>query len=148
MFDSSSMIPHGAWNGLMARGLEVVGELLDPRLVRDRRVRIRSARGRLGRVLPARPVHLVSLLRERVVRLELVVRDRPGGRDAVVMADLSEVLLAEPVERGAVELRRAADEVVDSWLERLAVRVVPRVRRHVAVVDEHRLRQPVLELAR
>ena len=62
--------------------------------------------------------------------------------------ELAEVLLAQPVERRAVELRRAADEVVDLRLERLALLVVPRVRRDVAVVDEHVLREPVLRLAR
>ena len=127
---------------------EVVGELLDARLVRDGRERIRRARRRLGRILAAGAVHLVELLGLRVVRLELVVGDRPGGRDAVVVVELAEVLLAQPVERGAVELRRAADEVVDLRLERLALRVVPGVRRDVAVVDEHVLGEPVLRLAR
>ena len=107
---------------VVARGGEVVGELLDPRLVRDGRVRVRRARRALGRVLAAVAVHLVELLGLRVVRLELVVGDRPGGRDAVVVAELAEVLRPQPVERGAVELRRAADEVVDLRLERLAAR--------------------------
>ena len=56
--------------------------------------------------------------------------------------------LPQAVERGAVELGRAADEVVDLRLERLPVRVVPGVRRDVAVVDEDVLREPVLRLAR
>ena len=133
---------------VVAGRVEVVGELLDPRLVRHRRMRVRRARRRLGRVLAARAVHLVELLGLRVVRLELVVGDRPGGRDAVVVLQLAEVLLAQPVERRAVELRRAADEVVDLRLERLAVLVVPGVRRDVAVVDEDVLREPVLRLAR
>ena len=127
---------------------EVVGELLDPRLVRHGGMRIGRAGRRLGRVLAARAVHLVELLRERVVRLQLVVRDRPGRRDAVVVAKLPEVLLAQAVERGAVELRRSTDEVVDTGLEGLAARVVPRVRRDVAVVHEHVLVRPVLRLAR
>ena len=127
---------------------EIVRELLDARLVRDRRVWVRRARRRLGRILAARAVHLVVLLRERVVRLELVVRDRPGGRDAVVMLQLAEVLLAKPVQRRAVELRRASDEVVHPRLKGLALRVVPRVRRDVAVVHEHALVRPVLGLAR
>ena len=63
---------------LVAGGREVVGELLDPRLVRHGRMRIRRARRRLGRVLAARAVDVVVLLGERVVRLELVVGDRPG----------------------------------------------------------------------
>ena len=101
--------------------LEVVGELLDARLVADRRERVRRARRRLGRVLAARAVHLVALLGERVVRLHLVVADRPAGRDAVVVGELAEVLLAQAVQRRAVELGGAADEVVHLRLERLAV---------------------------
>ena len=65
-----------------------------------------------------------------------------------MVAQLAEVLLAQPVQRRAVELGRAADDVMDAGLERLAVAVVPRVRRDVAVVHEDRLRVPVLELAR
>ena len=65
-----------------------------------------------------------------------------------MMAQLAEVLLPQPVERRAVELRRAADEVVDLRLERLAARVVPGVLGHVPVLDEDVLRQPVLRLSR
>ena len=103
---------------LQPRGREVVGELLDPRLVADRRERVGRRGRRLGRVLAARAVDLVALLGERVVRLELVVGDRPGRRDPVVVGQLAEVLRAQPVQRGAVELRRTADVVVDLRLER------------------------------
>jgi hypothetical protein len=127
--------------------LEVVGQLLDARLVRDGGERVRRARRRLGRVLSARAVDVVEALGLGVVGLELVVADRPGGRDAVVVAQLAEVLAAQPVERGAVQLGGAAHEVVDLRLERLAVGVVPRVLRHVAVVDEHLVRAPVRGLA-
>ena len=77
---------------------------------------------------PRAPCTLVDALGLGVVRLHLVVADRPRGRDAVAVAQLAEVLGAQPVQRGAVELRRAADEVVDLRLERLAVAVVPGVR--------------------
>ena len=128
-------------------GLELVGEPLDPRLVRDRRKRVRSAGRRLRRILTARAVDLVQVLGLRVVRLELVVGDRPGRRDPVVVPKLAEVLLAKAVERGSVELRRAADEVVDLRLERLPLRVVPGVLRDVAVVDEDVVHAPVRRLA-
>ena len=106
---------------LVAGGRQVVRKLLDPRLVRDGRVGVGPAGRRLGRILAPRSVHLVELLREGVVRLELVVGDRPGRRDAVVMLQLAEVLLAQPVKGRAVEFRRTADVVVDARLERLAV---------------------------
>ena len=138
----------GRVEGLVTRGGEVVGELLDARLVRHRREGIGRARGRLGRILAARAVNLVELLGLRVVRLHLVVADRPGGRDAVVVAQLAEVLLAQAVERRSVELGGAADEVVHLRLEGLARPVVPGVLGDVAVVDEHVRRGPVLRLAR
>jgi hypothetical protein len=93
-------------------------------------------------------VDLVELLGLRVVGLELVVGDRPGRGDAVVVEQLAEVGFAQPVERRAVELRGAADEVVDLRLERLAVRVEPGVLGDVAVVDEDVLGEPVRRLAR
>ena len=57
----------------VTRRREIVRELLDTRLVRDGRVRVRRTRRRLGGVLAASAVHLVQLLGERVVRLQLVV---------------------------------------------------------------------------
>ncbi len=111
--------PAGGVEGVVPGGGEVVGELLDARLVRDRREGIGRAGRRLGRILAAGAVHLVELLGLRVVRLHLVVADRPGGRDAVVVAQLAEVLRAQAVERRAVELGGAADEVVHLRLEGL-----------------------------
>ena len=55
---------------------------------------------------------------------------------------------SQPVQRGAVQLGRAADEVVHLRLERGAVGVVPRVGRDVPAVDEHRVGIPVRHLAR
>ena len=128
--------------------LEVIGQLLDPRLVRHRREGVGRARRRLGRILVVAAVDLVELLRLRVVRLEVLVRDGPRGRDAVVVLELPEVLPPESIEGGAVELGLAADVVVDPGLEALALVVVPRVLRHVAVLDEDLPGVPVLDLAR
>ena len=63
---------------VVAGPLQVVGELLDPRLVGQRRVRVLGAGVPLGRVLAVVAVYLVELLGAGVVRLEVVVRDRPG----------------------------------------------------------------------
>ena len=86
MFASSSMHAAGRVERVVAGGREVVGELLDARLVADGGERVGRARRRLGRVLAARAVDLVELLGERVVRLHLVVarsatraRCRRGG---------------------------------------------------------------------
>ena len=140
--------PAGRVERVQARRGEVVGELLDARLVRDGRERVGRAGRRFGRVLAARAVHLVELLGLRVVGLHLLVGDRPGGGDPAVVPELAEVLFAQTVQRRAVELRRAADAVVHLRLEGLAVAVVPGVRRDVAVLDEHVRGGPVLRLAR
>ena len=139
--------PAGGVERVVAARRQVVGELLDPGLVGERREGVRGAGRGLGGVLPAGAVHLVVLLGLRVVRLHVVVGDRPRRRDAVVVLQLAEVLAAQAVEGGAVELGGAADEVVDLRLERLAVLVVPGVGGDVAAVDEHVLGRPVLGFA-
>src|SRR5215217_9788752 len=56
---------------------EVVGELLDARLVRHRRVREGRRTERLGRILARLTVHEVEPFSFCVVGLEVGVRDRP-----------------------------------------------------------------------
>ena len=138
----------GRMERVVAGALEVVGQLLDARLVGQRRERVLGARVALGRILAMVAVDLVQVLGLRVVRLHVVVRDRPGRRDPAVVADLPEILGPEPVEGGAIELRRATDRVVDPGLERLVRLVVPGLLGHVPVVDEDFLGVPVLPLAR
>src|SRR3984893_6538992 len=116
---------------------QVVGELLDARLVRHRRERIRRARWWLSRVFATRAMHLIHLLGLGIVRLHLVVADGPGRRDAVVVLEFTEILFAQAVERRAVHLGCAAHEVVDAGLKGLAVLVTPRVAGDVAVLDEN-----------
>ena len=65
-----------------------------------------------------------------------------------MVTELAEVLAAQAVERSPVELRLAADVVVDAGRETLAVLVVPGVLRDVAVLDEDLVGVPVLDLAR
>ncbi len=129
---------------MVAGRRQIVGELLDTRLVGHRRVRVRATGRRLGRILAARAVHLVELLGPGVVRLHVGVGDRPGRRDAAVVAQFAEVLGPQPVQRRAVEFRGPADEVVHLRLECLATAVVPGVRRDVAVVHEDVGGLPVL----
>ena len=66
--------PAGGVERVQSRLGEVIGELLDPRLVRDRRERIGRAGGWLGRILAVGAVDLVELLGLRVVRLHLARR--------------------------------------------------------------------------
>ena len=110
---------------LVAGSDEIVVELLDAGLVRDGGVRERARAARLGGVLTGLPVHEVEPLGLRVVGLEVGVGDRPCRRDAAVVIDRFEVALAKAEERSSVDLRVAADQVVDVGAERSAVLVIP-----------------------
>ena len=145
--DGVSAHSAGRVEGMVAGLGEIVGQLLDARLVLQRRERVRGARRRIGGILAAVSVHLVQPLGLGVVGLHLLVADRPGGRDPVVMLDLAEVLGPEAVQGRTVQLGGAADEVVHLRLEALAVVAVPGVGRDVAAVDEHVVGIPVLRLA-
>src|SRR5262249_55696691 len=114
---------------------EIVVELLDPRLVADGGGGVPRARPGLGGIGAAPPVRLVQRLRAGVVGLELVVRERPRGRQAARVAQRSEVLLAQAEERRAVELRIAADPVIRVRVQRLAVRIEPLLPRVVLRID-------------
>jgi hypothetical protein len=127
--------------------LQIVAQLLDPRLVLHWRERVLGAGPALGGVLAVPTVHQVELLGLRVVRLEVGVSDRPGRRYAVVVPQLTEVLGSQPEQRRAVELRVAADVVVHLGRELVAVLVVPELRSAVLALHEHGAGLPVVPLA-
>src|SRR4029077_15975938 len=106
----------------------------------------RTGRG-LSRIPPAQPVDIIHLLGARVVRLQVLVGDRPGRRNAVMMVQLTEILASQPIERSAEQFGRAADEVVHLWLKWPAVTVMPGIGGYVPVLLEYRRRIPVLHLA-
>ena len=120
-----SITPSGVWNGCRPSAAKSSRELLNARLVAHRRMRIRRARRRLGRVFAALAVDMIQMLGLRVVRLQIVIGDRPRRRNAAVMPELAEVFLAQTKQRRAVELRIAADVVVRVRMQLLAVVVAP-----------------------
>jgi len=126
---------------------QVVEELLNSRFVGNRFARIGCTDGRLSWIEPVASVDMVHLFGARVERLQVLVGDRPGRGDAVVMPQLPEILASQAIERGAKKFGRTADEVVHLRLKRPAVAVVPGVGGDVAVVLEYRGHIPVLGLA-
>src|SRR5262252_8697493 len=70
---------------MMALPHQGVMELLDARLVRDRRAGIRSACRRFGRVDPMLAMYLVEVLGFAIVRLEILICERPSRGSAAVM---------------------------------------------------------------
>ena len=132
---------------MVAGRCQGISELRNARLVGDRRMRIGSASGRLGRIVPPQAVNVVHVFGPCVIRLEFFIADRPGRGDAVVMAQLGEITFPQAIERGAEQLGRPAHEIMHLRLKRPAVAVVPGVGRDVAIVLEHRRRIPVVSLA-
>src|SRR5713226_9890320 len=86
---------------------------------------IRAACRRLGGIFASLSVDVVQTLGVGIVRLQIVVADRPGRRKTAVMFYFSEVLRAQAEQGGAVELRIAADVVVRVRMQLFAVLVVP-----------------------
>src|SRR6516164_1256955 len=92
----------------------------------DRRPGIGCACPRLTRILTSIAVYLVELFCLHVVGLEVVVADRPGRRNATVVANLTEILFAQAEQSSAVKLRVATDVVVGVGMKVLAFGIEPR----------------------
>src|SRR5262245_8601923 len=132
---------------MIAGSRQIIMQPLDARLMRDSRERIWRAERRLGRVFTARAMNLIHLFGPRIIRLHFLVADGPGRRDAIVMFELAEVLLAKAVERRAVHLRGAANEVMNTRLERFPRLVIPGFFGNIAILKEDLFDVPVLLLA-
>ena len=139
---------HRHVHGMQSLRRHGLGERGDRRLVLQCGEREVGRSWRIRRVLAERSVHAVQALGLGVVRLHLLVADRPRRRDAVVGLQLAEVLGAEPGQAGAVDLGVAADVVVHAGPERFSGRpVVPFLRVLVPVLPEHLDRRGVGVLA-
>ena len=125
-----------------------VAEALDQGLVADGRVGEVARPARLVGVLAGLAVDVEQLLGRGVIGLEGLVADRPGGRDAVRVADLVEVALAQAEQGRAIDLGIAPDVAMQARLEGRAVAAVPGLVDLVAAVDEDGLGVPVGLLAR
>src|ERR1700761_225964 len=133
---------------MVPRGLQVLRELLNTRLVRYWRIRIACAARWFGGVNAPKSMHVIHLFSFGVVRFHLVIADWPRRGDTVIMLELAKVFFAETVESGTVHLGCPTHEVVDLWLKSFAGLVIPRILRDIAVLDEDCCRIPVLCFAR
>src|ERR1700746_2923977 len=91
--------PDRYMKGLETRTCEVVGQLLNARLMADGGPWIGGVRRRFGRIFSAVSVHLIQILGLRVVRLQIVIAERPRGRDASAGAQFAEIFFAETEQR-------------------------------------------------
>src|ERR1700732_1469944 len=87
------------WKGVKTLAHERVMQLLDAWFVADRRIGIRLARRRVGRVDPVLAMHAVEMLGLGIVWLEIVVSERPGGRETPPVAYLARKPSAPPGKR-------------------------------------------------
>src|SRR5262245_20963206 len=91
---------------------EIVVKMLNALFVTYRWVPVRRAGPGFSRIFPTIAMHLIEMLGFGVIRLQLVVTNRPGRRDSAVMSNLAEVFLAQAKESSAVEFGVAADEII------------------------------------
>src|ERR1700712_4616632 len=95
---------------------------------------------RLSRVLAERAANLIELLGLAIPRLEFLVGERPGRRNAVEMLHLLEILAPVTNEDRAVEFRIAADIVVVARIEAGTALFVPGLpRAKVAALEDRSL---------
>src|SRR6185369_11495853 len=102
----------------------------------------------LCRIFTAIAVHMVKMLGFCVIRLELVVADRPGRGDPTVMPNLTEVFFSQTKECGAVKLRVTPDEIIRVRMKFLAFAVAPRFFRVVFAFEVYGARAPVVLFTR
>ena len=126
--------------------LQAIRQPLNARLVLHGRVRVVPAREAGERVLAVLTVHPEQVLGPDVVRLHVVVIQRPGRRDTVRMLDLAEVRGPQPQQRRAVHLRIAAHVIMQLGPEGPVVEVVKRLAGGVSPVAEDSAGTPVVPL--
>src|SRR5581483_1658061 len=114
----------------------------------DRRMRVRRAAARLGGVFAGVAVHMIEPFGFAVERLQIVVADLPGRRDAAVVLDLAEVFLAQSEQRRAEKFGVAADVIVGVRMKLLAVLVVPFFFGLIFSLEIDRARVPVVFFSR
>src|SRR5262249_45419513 len=127
---------------------EIITELLHPRLMADRRMWVGSAGGWIRGIFRPAAVDLVEMLGLRIIGFEVLVRDRPRGRETAPVLDLAEVLPAKAEERGAVELGVTAHPVVGVGMELSPLGVSPPFPLVFFPLHIAPLRTPVLLLTR
>src|SRR5215475_7472505 len=88
-------------------------------------------------------MYLVELLGFAIVRLEILISERPSRGSPAVMFDLPEILLAQAKQCRAVHLGIAAYPIVDPGVERVAILAVPGLFRLIPCIDEDGGRIPI-----
>ena len=140
-FSQASMsTPSGSDAGCRPRLFSSCAGAGDRRLVGNGRKGVGLGVIGLGRIVAERAAHVEKLLGLRIPRLEFVIGDGPGRRDAAEMLHLRKIFLAVADQHRAVELRIAADIVVVAGIEALAAGLAPHLLRPEMAAPEDRAR--------
>ena len=132
--------------GVQAEPLEIVVEFLNARLVLDGRIGELAAARPVGGVFAGGAVHVIQAFGLGIVRLEVLVGQRPRRREPAVVLYHFEVLLAQTEQGGPVELGVAPYVVVLLGREFVSVFVDPLFGAVVLGSYEYRHRLPVVPL--
>ena len=125
---------------------EPVGQLFHVRVGGHRRKREWPGARRIGRIDPGGAVDEVEPLRAIVIWRQVLIADRPAGRDTSGMLDFAKIVDAEPRQRRPEEFGVSANEIVNTRRKPPPLGVAPLFPRLVAVLNEDRFRAPVLGL--
>src|SRR5205814_8508094 len=90
---------------------------------------------------------MIDALGLTIIRLELIILNRPCRRDAAMVFNFAEVLFAQTEQRCAIEFGIATDVVIRMRMQLCAIDVAPKFLGVVATFHVHCARIPVLLLA-
>src|SRR5258707_10852072 len=99
---------------------KIVAECLNSRLMTDRRMWIGTARRGFRGIFAALAVHVIQPFGLQVVRLQVVIGNRPRRRSPSKMLDLTKIFSAQTEQRRAVEFGISANVVIRMRTERLS----------------------------
>src|ERR1043166_5511930 len=114
----------------------------------DRRVGKLAAASRLGRIFTYLAMYMIEPFGLAIIRLQLIIRNRPGRRDSTVMFYLAKIFFAESEKRRAIEFSIAAHVVIGVRMKLATIGVPPKLFGIVAAPRIHFQGVPVFFFAR
>jgi hypothetical protein len=138
----------GHMKRLEAKAREIISQPLHSGLVAHRRVRVWPAGRWFGGVHATLAMDVIEMLSLQVVRLKVLVRDWPRGRDPAMMTDLTKIFLTQPEKSRPIKLGISSYVVVCVGMEGLASDVLPDLLGVVLTLDIDETGIPIGFLAR
>src|SRR5262249_40766235 len=114
----------------------------------DSRVGKLAAASRLGRIFTHLAMYMIEPFGLAVIRLQLIIRNRPGRRDSAVMFYLAKIFFTESEKCSAIKFGIAADIIIGVRMKLATVDVPPKLFGIVAATRIHLQGIPILFFAR